>query len=51
MAATAATVANWTQQPHYFRHQGFPIVPIFNDPYTQFKAIFSVMSSLMSTWT
>ena len=39
MAQTASTVAAWTQQPHYYRHQGFPIVLVFNDVYTHFAPL------------
>lgn len=31
MITTAAKVVNWTQEPHFYRHQGLPIVPTWNN--------------------
>lgn len=39
MTQTATKLAQWTQEPHYFRHQGFPIVPVFNHASTVFMAL------------
>jgi len=32
-------VAEWMSEPHYFRHFGNPIVPVFNDPDTVFTPL------------
>eukprot|EP00931_Biecheleriopsis_adriatica_P096425 TRINITY_DN7007_c0_g1_i2.p1 TRINITY_DN7007_c0_g1~~TRINITY_DN7007_c0_g1_i2.p1 ORF type:complete len:2100 (-),score=266.06 TRINITY_DN7007_c0_g1_i2:89-6388(-) len=39
MAETAAKVARWTQEPHYYRHQGIPIVPVWNNNDTIFTPL------------
>ena len=39
MITTAAKVTNWTQEPHYYRHQGLPIVPIWNNDDTIFAPL------------
>ncbi|CAE8711556.1 unnamed protein product [Polarella glacialis] len=39
IADTAAKVAAWTQQPHYYRHQGLPIVPFWNNADTIFTPL------------
>ncbi|CAE8629126.1 unnamed protein product [Polarella glacialis] len=39
MADTAAKLAAWTQQPHYYRHQGLPIVPVWNTNETIFTPL------------
>lgn len=39
MITTAAKVVNWTQEPHYYRHQGLPIVPIWNNNETIFSPL------------
>eukprot|EP00438_Fugacium_kawagutii_P011863 Skav208118 [mRNA] locus=scaffold1223:13925:20558:- [translate_table: standard] len=39
MNTTAAKVVNWTQEPHYYRHQGLPIVPIWNNNETIFSPL------------
>lgn len=39
MITTAPKVVNWTQEPHYYRHQGLPIVPIWNNEETIFSPL------------
>ena len=39
MITTAAKVANWTMEPHYYRHQGLPIVPMWNNDDTIFAPL------------
>jgi len=39
MISTAAKVANWTMEPHYYRHQGLPIVPMWNNDDTIFAPL------------
>ena len=36
METTAEKVTNWTQEPHYYRHQGLPIIPVWNNDDTIF---------------
>lgn len=39
MITTAEKVANWTQEPHYYRHQGLPIVPVWSNEETIFSPL------------
>jgi len=38
-AERGAKIASWMSEPHYYRHYGTPIVPVFNDPETIFVAL------------
>ncbi|CAE7570592.1 unnamed protein product [Symbiodinium microadriaticum] len=39
MATTAEKVTNWTMEPHYYRHQGLPIIPVWNNNFTIFSPL------------
>ena len=39
MTMVGEKVANWTKEPHYYRHQGLPIVPMWNNNFTIFTPL------------
>jgi len=39
MEISKTELARWVHEPHYFRHQGFPIIPVFNSESTVFATL------------